>query len=370
MINTVTSGFPATPEALTSGELDMPITSCSICGTPLILGKRTRWCPDGSIRTADDTALRLVFMDTEEMNSLFAALAEQLGISMERFLTEGSRDFSRRYVSLLVRLLNRQDLSRFPGEESIYAVLCDHMRIWGLASPTIREYRDHEGLSLELRNPFNSALPCGYFIGATEALEGSPGTCSWEGDDREGRLDILLEDDAQPSSPDPQEVVIDNAGNGNIEFSFCPECGVPQNISRISWDTDTGVITDVANGRRAALIGADILGVTFALLAEEVGEHVLSRVVEAEREYARDVLFPVMHLSNDPFELRVRFGALGHGDITAAVQEQTVFKIRHPFNPHFMAGRVLGFYEGWRGERVAASWKVSEWGTAYVTIYN
>lgn len=370
MINTVASGFPGTPEAMTDGELDMPIASCSVCGTPLILGKRTSWCPDGSIRTADDASLRLVFMDTEEMSSLFAILSGQLGISMDGFLQEGSREFSRRYVALLVQLLNRQDLSHFPGEESVYAVLCDHMRIWGLARPTISEYRDHEGLSLDLLNPVNPALSCGYFRGATEALEGSPASCSWDGDDREGRLDILLEEDAQPPSEDPREMVVEDVGKGNIEFNSCPECGVPQNISRISWDIDSGIITDVVNGRRVAIIGADILGVAFALLAEEMGEHVLSRVVEAEREYARDVLFPVMHLSNDPFELRVRFGALGHGDITGGVKENTVFKIRHPFNPHFMAGRVLGFYEAWRGERVAAEWRVSEWGTAYVTIYN
>lgn len=370
MINAVTSGLPVLPEALTDGELDMPITICSICGTPLILGKRTSWYPDGSIRTADDASLRLVFMDTEEMNSLLDTLAGQLGISMDRFLTEGSREFSRRYVSLLVRLLNQQDLSHFPGEESVYAILCDHMRIWGLASPSISEFRDHEGLSLELLNPFNPALPCGYFSGATEILEGSPASCSWDGDDREGRMDILLEEGAQPSSENPREIVVDDAGKGDIEFNRCPECGVPQNISRISWDIDSGIITDVVNGRRAALIGADILGVTFALLAEEMGEHVLSRVVEAEREYARDVLFPLMHLSNDPYELRVRFGALGHGDITGVAKEHTVFKIRHPFNPHFMAGRILGFYEAWRGERVAAAWRVSEWGTAYITIYN
>ena len=118
------------------------------------------------------------------------------------------------------------------------------------------------------------------------------------------------------------------------------------------------------------MIGAEILGVTFTLMAGDLGDHVLQRVVDIEREYAREVLFPVLHASSDPLEMRARFASLGHGDITADTREKTVFKIRHPFNPQFMAGRVLGFFEGWRKEPVAAAWKVSEWGTVYLTVYN
>ncbi len=348
----------------------MPIASCSICGTPLILGRKTRWYPDGGLRTADDTALRLVFVDTEELNQLFCSLSQQLGTPLEQYLQEGSRDFSRRYVALLLRLLDREGMGHYPREESVYALLCDHMRIWGLASPTISEYRDHEGLSLELFNPINPFMPCGYFSGAAEVLEGSPATCTWDEEDGEGRMDITLMEDAQPPPEDAEEEGLSGSGKGNIEFPRCPECGVPQQISRINWDTDSGVITDLANGRRVAMIGADILGVALALIADDLGEHVLQRVVETEREYAREVLFPVLHPSSDPMEVRARFAALGHGDITAEAGDKTVFKIRHPFNPHFMAGRVLGFYEGWRKERVAAAWRISEWGTVYLTIYN
>lgn len=348
----------------------MPIASCSICGTPLILGKRTRWFPDGSLRASDDTALRLVFVDTEELNSLFASLSEQLGTPLEQYVQDGARDFSRRYVTLLLRLLNRQDLDHYPGEESIYALLCDHMRIWGLASPTISEYRDHEGFTLELLNPFNPVLTCGYFSGAAEVLEGSPASCSWEDDAEGGHMDVTLLESADAPPEISTDTVLSEPGKGNIEFPRCPECGVPQQVSRISWDTDSGIITDLANGRRVAMIGADILEVAFKLMSEDLGGHVLQRVVETEREHAREVLFPVLHPSSDPLEMRSRFASLGHGDITAEVKDKTVFKIRHPFNPHFMAGRVLGFYEGWRKERVAAAWKVSEWGTVYLTIYN
>ena len=164
-------------------------------------------------------------------------------------------------------------------------------------------------------------------------------------------------------------MVVEDVGKGNIEFNSCPECGVPQNISRISWDIDSGIITDVVNGRRVAIIGADILGVAFALLAEEMGGHVLSRWWRRNAN-TRGRALPGDAPEQRPPELLASLRCSRARRHHRRLSENTVFKIRHPFNPHFMAGRVLGFYEAWRGERVAAAWRVSEWGTAYVTIYN
>lgn len=349
----------------------MPIATCSVCGTPLILGKRTKWCPDGSVRTNDDAGLRLVFLDTQELNNLFDVIGRQLGISAESYLQDGCREFSHRYMSLLMRLVNSQELEHYPGEESMFSLLSDYIRVWGMASPTIIEYRDHEGISLEMLNTINPTLTCGYFTGASEIIEGAAASCTWDGDNTLGHLDIMMLDEPR-SMPEPSgDLVMDDAGNGNIDLPTCPECGVPTYISRMSWDTDVGLITDLINNRRMVILGADILGTTFSLVAEQLGEHILMRVVEVEREYARDIYYPHLHPSQDHLEMRDRLAALGHGDVTTIMDgEKTVFKIRHPFNPYFMAGRMLGLYEAWRNERVAASWKISEWGTAYITIYN
>ncbi len=349
----------------------MPIASCSVCGTPLVLGRKTKWCPDGSMRLSDDTALRMVLLDTAELSNLLDVLAWQLGTTLEPFLQDGCREFSRRFMSLLIHLTNSQDLDHFPGEESMFSTLCNHMRIWGLASPTISDYRDHEGISLELLNSFNPILTCGYFSGASEILEGAAASCTWEGDASLGHLDIVLQDGPRPMTEPSGSLLLDDAGEGNIELPACPECGVPTHISRINWDTDAGLVTDLTNGRRMVMLGADVLGATLSLMAEQLGDHVLMRVVEAERDYARDFFYPDLHPSQDPWEMHLRFAALGHGDVTATSEgDKTIFKIRHPFNPYFMAGRVLGFYEAWRKVKLAASWRVSEWGTVYVTVYN
>jgi hypothetical protein len=348
----------------------MSIESCSICGTPIILGAKSRWLPDGSIRLYKIPSTRVFFADCDEVLHLFRELGGQLGVHGPGYLQEGARLFSRRYMGAFLGFFRGHGATvPTPGGPEIYRILLDHLRIWGLGAAELLEYGEDHTLGMRLEDPVDPELLCGYVAGAAEVTEGRRADCSCElmGDAQELRLvlaDPLVEAETADAEVDFGEI------KGVIEYSCCPECGVPLQVSRLDWDTQRGLIRDLVTGRRLALLGTEVVSAALKRMSEELGEHVYPRVVEAERDYARDVLYPLLHASKDPQEMRMLFGALGHGDITAEEGDRLVLRVRRPFQPHFMAGRVLGLYEGWRGERVAASWRISEWGTAYVTIYN
>ncbi len=347
----------------------MPVNCCTTCGTPLILGAKCAWPPDGSIRLNEDTSLRMFFADLEELTSLFRNLGSQLDIHGPSYLQEGARSFSRDYTGLLLGFLHSGRAGVPPDSDTLYTLLCDHLRVWGLGAPEIREHETGSSLKVELTNPADPDLICGYLRGGGELIEERGSACGCAPDSG-GRLFEVIFGEAGVDVRCPHSEIDYGSVKGVIEYSCCPECGVPLQIARLSWDIEGGAISDVVTGRRLALLGTRVVSAALFSMAEEWGEHVYSRVVEMERDYARDVLFPVLHVSKDPHEMRALFGSLGHGDITAEGEGKVVFRVRHPFQPHFMAGRILGIYEGWRGERVAASWRVSEWGTAYVTVYN
>ncbi len=347
----------------------MDADTCSVCGTPRILGQKSRWLPDGTIRVLQNPSLRMYFADCDELIRLFEELGAHLGVNGPFYLQEGARDFSRLYMGLFYRFLN-QHLLDVRDDSRVLSILLDHLRIWGLGVAEPIELDEDEALRLCVRDAAGADLLCGYISGAAEIIWGRKAECSprWNGD----RLEInLISCDSSCGGPFDLEPEPDfGEVKGVIRYSFCPECGVPLQVSRLNWDLERGVITDLVTGRRLLLLGTEVISRGIERLTEEMGEHVHLRVAEAERDYAREVLYPLLRLSKDPQEMRALFGSMGHGDITAEGVERPTFRIRRPCQPHFMAGRVLGLYEGWRGERVAASWRISEWGTVYVTVHN
>jgi len=341
---------------------------CSVCGTPRVLGQKCVWLPDGTIRMKEDPSMRAFFADCLELSHLFEELGSQLGIGTSAYLQEGARSFSRRYMSLFLRFI-QQDEGPLFGEGQVFRILLEHLRIWGLGASQTLPSAQEGILRLELRGAADDDLVCGYLSGAAEVITGCMISCNLlRGGDK--LVVELISGESAPIGEMPAPEPEFGEAKGVIGYSTCPECGVPLQVSRLNWDVEAGAITDLVTGRRLAFVGSEVIGEALRNLTEELGEHVLSRVVEIEREYARDVLYPLLRVSKDPHEMRALFGSMGHGDITAEGEDRPAFRIRRPCQPHLMAGRILGFYEGWRGERVAASWRISEWGTAYVSIHN
>lgn len=74
---------------------------------------------------------------------------------------------------------------------------------------------------------------------------------------------------------------------GQLEYKRCPECGVPLEISRYSWNLKKGVITATDTGRRVAIMGPLSLEAILDDLEARYGQPVVEAAIEAQRRYVR-----------------------------------------------------------------------------------
>ncbi len=350
---------------------DMPIETCSKCGTPLIIGKRVQWCDHGCIFYKDLPMLRSIFYDVHEFTDIFERLSIQLGMGLDPFIAEGSRRTYRYFARGLINMTLEGNSSYLPAER-LLGVFCDHSRIWGLASPRPDNYHRGESLRLELENIASIPLVCGKFQGSLEALEGIPFYCEWEGDGERGVLELIA--DMGKKEELEEEIVVDRFAQPPFheaqEFQRCPECSVPKQITRINWDLEEGSIYDLVTGRRMMMINAMTIELILDLIAEEVGEHVYMRITQLEREHAREMYTSFPHLRKSPTETSAILAAFGMGLFSINEDEEIEIKLEKPFNIHLAMGKVLGYYESLRGEEVAAEWKLDEQGNLIMRIYH
>jgi hypothetical protein len=171
-------------------------------------------------------------------------------------------------------------------------------------------------------------------------------------------------------------------GNDN-----CPSCGLPRSLTRkLVWTTDGGVYFQARRSDRLIFLEEEDVS---TMLEEGVrirGEQLLDTLRDCRRNFTRDEVasqltrprrFLLRHWPLAKRVVRSMFreaAFFGCGNITISKirpRKELVVKVRHPYNPHLMAGDVWGFWEGLNGVEALLSLSAeseNEWDVTVRTV--
>ncbi len=167
----------------------------------------------------------------------------------------------------------------------------------------------------------------------------------------------------------------------------CTSCGLPRSLTRkLVWTTDGGVYFQSRRSDRLIFLEEEDVS---AILEEGVklrGEHLLDTLRECRRTFTRDEVasqltrprrFLLRHWPLAKRVVRSMFreaAFFGCGNITITKirpRKELLVKVRHPYNPHLLAGDVWGFWEGLNGVEALLSLSAeseSEWDITVRTV--
>ncbi|WP_287153388.1 hypothetical protein [Candidatus Solincola tengchongensis] len=351
------------------------IRTCSGCGVPLGVSRNMRWNGNGTITQVRDPAHRLIFFESDNLDRMWKALSEALGVTEEHVWelviaskSRATRAFLHRtlpwYVNLAARLV---------GYRALMSAIEAQGLVMGYGKITLGGQYPRRGrperVTVFIEDPYSLPLFCGDFKGAAEVLERRWASLTYQAlDERRHQIDVTVSDEKLEEEyfhvqdgPPRRE--------GDLAYTPCPECGAPRELVRFSWDLSRGIIRDTESGRRLAFFGTAALRAVFDELRHELGVRVTPTVIDAERRNTLGAMG--VEEARSGFEgLRVRAAIRGLGLLTALSlsPERMEAVVANPALPEYLVGLALGIFELATGRKGESSWELVDGGDLRIEV--
>jgi len=324
---------------LTDGDL------CARCGVPSFVVSELLWLDSGVIVQRKDEGHRLVLIECENLDPLFAMVGEALGLSLEPLIIESRRqsakDFVSKYLPDGFQGMLRADPSLL---DVAVAAQFESTRLMGMGLGRMleRSYREDEGdyALVEIVEPFSLPLWIGNLLGGIEAMIGGEWWFEYleESPDRCVVRFFRSRHEVETGRVFERREYRYRAGNASLER--CVECGAPAVLGRFVWELDRGFVGSVYTDRRVAMNGEAGLREVFSTLEEELGEGVAREVVDAQRRFIKGGFYSIDGLLSEA-DFRGQFAFRGLGDLRRFAMGPTgLYMELHNSTLHLM---VVGF---------------------------
>lgn len=347
---------------------------CPECGVPQMISMAHSWLSDGSIVLAVDPAMRMVFVETENLDPLFRGIGELIGTPIEPFVSQTSRRATRSYMRRLIPRTARELVRDGEvGVDTIMETMLPVAHFMGYGSPLSYsfQYNRDAGDYMVIRytEPYSVTLLDGNLAGTVEAFTEMDNVISHKQltpTTHELTLNVSMEppEEVRHLKLSPYE-----PGEGGVELPRCRTCGVPAALAGNSWDTEWGIIRGRATGRRMAMLGPVMLDPVFNELETELGPDVPAVVVEAERRFVRNGFYSVSEVRSeeemrDVLALRglgeLRELKMGRRGVTLGVDNAAMHLV--------VAGLTQGLYELAFGRESRVEWELADGGVLRVAV--
>lgn len=339
--------------------------TCPECGIPRGISRTMRWNPDGTITQVGDPLHRLILFESDNLDRMWMALSEALGVTEEHLWelvisskSRATRAFLRRTLPWYVNLA-----ARFVGYRALMSAIEAQGLVMGYGKITLGGQYPRRGrperVTVFIEDPYSLPLFCGDFKGAAEVLERRWASLTYQAlDERRHQIDVTMSGE---KLEEEYFRVEDGAERkpGDLSYTPCPSCGAPRELVRFSWDLSRGIIRDTESGRRTAFFGTAALRAVFDELEHELGERVTPTIIEAERRNTLEAMG--VEEARSGFEsLRLRAALRGLGLLTALSlsTERLEAKVANPALPEYLVGLSLGIFELALGKRGECRWEL------------
>ncbi len=334
---------------------------CKVCGVPKKIGKDHVWNSDGTITQRKDRNHRMVFVDSDGIEGLFANIEKLIKIPIDKMIIESKKRATKDYISRLMRG-SRGFLARLVGIDRIVRRVVEQGRVMGYGDIKVRVFNWKESyIECEIANPYSIRLFSGDLKGAIEAIRKVAGTVTYE-EIEPGRF--VVYNYVAPFAPELEERLKPGQvkrKQGDIRYQLCEVCGVPTELSGFRWDIEKGTIRHAETGTRMAIFGPVGIQVIFDELENELGEYIPDTIVKAQQMYTISNINMCWRGSSRE-ELRRWLAVQGLGNLVSLEKTSVGFtaKIENPAMPLVIVGSAAGFYEAFTGKPVATEWSVAQ----------
>lgn len=345
------------------------VERCSNCGLPTGIGRGNIWHANGVITASHPPHIRCTLYDVDELNNLFTALSERIGFDISHLAIEGKRKDSKRYTDSLLR--NLAKTGPVPPPIELYRMIARFGSFWGLGRGGVVDYKGGQKLTVMVKDVYSVTLFQGDLTGVFDAVERKRGEPRLRGDASNATIEVV----AGEGVPELEERIereveagIPFVEEGDLEYRYCPECGVPLEISRLfEWDVEKGRISERDSGKRCTFHNTNGIVAAVRVLREELGEEIDDILTEISREYARDYYSEREDDSSLDAEL-MRFPLRSWGRPAKLLRREGGYHLRmvNPYCAPIVAGRIWGLIEVFDGCDLALE-ELSE-GEGYLDI--
>lgn len=322
--------------------------ACGHCGLPRGIGKGNAWHNNGVITAKQPPHIRGTLYDVEELNNLFPAISRRIDFDITRLVIEGKRKDGVRYTRSLIENLRRA--GKDPSPLDVFHMITHFCAYWGLGIAEVLEYREGEILSIKTPDYYSDPMARGDWAGVFEAADGRRGDPRWRDEEARDIIDVVaVEGEPVLEERIEQEVElgIPFVEEGDLEYRYCPECGVPMAVSeQFEWNPEISLIRERISGRRFILHNTNGIVAVVRVLEEELGEEVGGIIAEISRDYARGYYGEIKDRTSLEAEL-LKFPLRSWGRTATMKKEDGGYRVRivNPYSPPVIAGRLWGLME-------------------------
>jgi hypothetical protein len=329
---------------------------CEKCGIPKGIGKANIWRNNGIIVSKYEPDLRGALYDVDELNYLFESFSRLIGFDISRLVIEGKRKDSAYYTGKLLRHMADSGAQTIRPDD-FFRIMASNYSIPGFGKIEVLDYREGEGITLEVENIYSVPMAKGQAAGVFEAVLKRRADVHLEGNADKGRI-ILQVVEGEPELEQRMQSEVDQAAPtvdiGDREYELCPECNAPLELSReYDWDVDEARILDRHTGKRFIFDNVRGLDAVVRVLIEELGEAVESLITDISRDYAREYYRSLEGSKGIEEELAL-FSLRGWGLPAGPDTSDDGFDLRiyNPFYPPIMTGKAWGLLEALGGKEL------------------
>jgi hypothetical protein len=344
------------------------IKRCSYCDVPKELSKGNRWNNDGTITQADNPDRKQCFLEADNLDNIFHRIEDLLGVPLERIVIEGRRrpvmEFLRANFSSFKRAIIRTFFRR-----RVYETIADIGTAFGLGHYELLDCKRGDYIKVYGRNIYCLPMMCGDLVGVFNFVEGLPADLSIEEKDGGHIITVVKGEEFEEEISSRLTPMDLPRKPGNIQFDCCPECGVPLDFKKFTWELEEGVIIDNVTGRHMITAGPSEINSVFRELEAELGEDIPRTIVESQRRYILETLQDT-EVKQDSEYLRHQLAMRGMGnlvelDLGDNRMEAVVENVGLPL---LVVGTLQGIFELINGGESDCEYKRSEDGTLGVTV--
>ncbi|MDY6794837.1 MAG: hypothetical protein SWK76_06100 [Actinomycetota bacterium] len=342
----------------------MRARTCGRCGVPMRVVREHKWLDDGTITQAKNPDHRMVFIESENINSTFSNIEEIIGLSIERMVIEAKRRAAFDFIDHMLPGIVKA-VVRMIGLRPVIRNVASLGRVMGYGDLTLVDLRrmhdqgDHA--TLLIREPYSLPLFCGDLAGTFEAIDRRDVGVEYEKVSSDSyRITGVISKHPLELRERLQTRTYSHKPGG-IAYKTCPSCGGPEDLSQYGWDLERGVVMDKIYDRRMALLGPAALEAVIDDLEEELGDTIPRVIIEAQRRFVKTGFYTLEEVSSLE-KFRAALAIRGMGNLREMDWNEKGLKIRieNPCLYQVLVGLVQGFLELASGREARVDWELVE----------
>jgi hypothetical protein len=295
------------------------VTICPECMVPSSFSAGQSWLNNGDIIQKTSESARMMFMECQNLDPLFANIGIIIGFPIEELI----QNISARGAAIYMERLIPEDMKELIRTKSIdfgflinSVILYCHVLGFGKYEfVSLRYERDADDYYKQrVHRPFSVPEVAGNLAGVLSAAVGGEHMVTHE--------EILpgLFEFTSSWTEYPEELKERLHLNryehheGDMELERCASCGCPRALGGFRWRLDEGIIENRLTGRRMAMLGAEYLDKVFEALQDELGDTIPSVVIEAQRRFTKTGFYSIDQVQNED-EFRTQLALRGLGNL-------------------------------------------------------